>query len=165
MKALSLWQPWASLLACGAKRYETRSWATNYRGPMAIHASKKLFDTGTYLDRELHPFADALGLPDIYSFDTLPRGCVIATADLLECYQVIPNTLKCADGNYRLNLTRNGGRGTATYAFVPKDELLFGDFSYGRYIWEFANVKLLTAPAPAKGAQGLWNWEEAARNE
>ena len=40
MKALSLTQPWASLVVIGAKCYETRSWATNYRGPLAIHASK-----------------------------------------------------------------------------------------------------------------------------
>ncbi len=38
MKALSLWQPWASLIALGVKTIETRSWATNYRGPLAIHA-------------------------------------------------------------------------------------------------------------------------------
>lgn len=41
MKAITLWQPWASLLACGAKGYETRSWATSYRGQIAIHAAKK----------------------------------------------------------------------------------------------------------------------------
>lgn len=40
MKALSLTQPWASLVAVGAKRIETRSWRTSYRGPLAIHAAK-----------------------------------------------------------------------------------------------------------------------------
>ena len=45
MKAITIWQPWASLLACGGKRFETRSWATSYRGPIAIHAAKKsVFD-------------------------------------------------------------------------------------------------------------------------
>ena len=39
MKAITLWQPWASLIAVGAKRIETRSWSTNYRGPLAVHAS------------------------------------------------------------------------------------------------------------------------------
>ncbi len=41
MKAITIWQPWASLIACGAKKFETRSWATNYRGPIAIHVAKK----------------------------------------------------------------------------------------------------------------------------
>lgn len=40
MKALTLTQPWASLVALGHKRIETRSWATKYRGPLAIHAAK-----------------------------------------------------------------------------------------------------------------------------
>lgn len=41
MKAITVWQPWASLLVSGRKRYETRSWATSYRGPIAIHAAKR----------------------------------------------------------------------------------------------------------------------------
>ena len=41
MKALTIWQPWASLIARGVKQYETRSWATKYRGPIAIHAAMK----------------------------------------------------------------------------------------------------------------------------
>lgn len=40
MKAISLWQPWASLVPAGAKPVETRSWSTSYRGPLAIHAAK-----------------------------------------------------------------------------------------------------------------------------
>lgn len=36
MKVLSVLQPWASLIAIGAKRYETRSWRTDHRGPIAI---------------------------------------------------------------------------------------------------------------------------------
>ena len=38
---LSLWQPWASLIAIGAKHIETRHWKTDYRGPIAIHAAKR----------------------------------------------------------------------------------------------------------------------------
>ena len=41
MKAITVIQPWASLLAEGAKLYETRSWKTNYRGEILIHAGKK----------------------------------------------------------------------------------------------------------------------------
>ena len=42
MKAITLTQPWATLVAIGAKRIETRSWRTFYRGPLAIHAGKTL---------------------------------------------------------------------------------------------------------------------------
>lgn len=41
MKAISLWQPYASAIPLGLKRVETRHWTTNYRGELAIHASKK----------------------------------------------------------------------------------------------------------------------------
>lgn len=40
MKALSLTQPWATLVVTGAKQVETRSWSTRYRGPLYIHAAK-----------------------------------------------------------------------------------------------------------------------------
>ena len=38
VRAISLWQPWATLIANGHKRYETRAWRTAYRGPLLIHA-------------------------------------------------------------------------------------------------------------------------------
>ena len=40
MKALSLTQSWATLVTIGAKKLETRSWPTYYRGPLLIHAAK-----------------------------------------------------------------------------------------------------------------------------
>lgn len=45
-KILTLSQPYASLVALGAKRIETRSWRTSYRGPLAIHAAKGLGPVG-----------------------------------------------------------------------------------------------------------------------
>jgi hypothetical protein len=39
MRAISLWQPWASAIALRLKSNETRGWATTYRGPLAIHAA------------------------------------------------------------------------------------------------------------------------------
>lgn len=40
MRAITLTQPWSSLVARGQKKIETRSWQTSYRGPLAIHAAK-----------------------------------------------------------------------------------------------------------------------------
>lgn len=42
MKALTLHQPWASLVALGVKTIETRSWSTKYRGQLVIHAGRSL---------------------------------------------------------------------------------------------------------------------------
>ena len=40
-----------------------------------------------------------------------------------------------------------------------QDELALGDYTPGRYAWKLANVQKLPEPIPAKGRQGLWNWE------
>jgi hypothetical protein len=42
MKALSIHQPWASLIVHGIKTVENRKWRTNHRGPLLIHAGRKL---------------------------------------------------------------------------------------------------------------------------
>ncbi len=76
MKALTLTQPWASLVALGHKRIETRSWSTNYRGALYIHAAKGF-------PRYARDFAGeewAIGrLPA-----ELPLGVLVATARLVD---------------------------------------------------------------------------------
>lgn len=42
VKALSLYQPWASLMSMSKKKFETRTWGTSFRGLVVIHASKTL---------------------------------------------------------------------------------------------------------------------------
>ncbi|WP_341740056.1 ASCH domain-containing protein [Microcoleus sp. CAWBG640] len=71
--AITLHQPWASLIAAGEKHYETRSWPTNYRGPIAIHAGKK-FEQDEVL-------ISLLGIPEV----EVPLGVVVALADLTDC--------------------------------------------------------------------------------
>lgn len=160
MKTLSLWQPWASLVwlvghqdpevARMGKRIETRGWPTKYRGPLAIHAAKKPFNTGFYLDRELYPFADALGLPDIFSFDTLPYGCIIAVCTLVDCVKITGRT--SIDGKIVAAQLADGRE-------VTGNELVFGDYTPGRFAWILEDVRPLPKPIPAKGHQSLWNWE------
>ena len=163
MKAITLWQPWASLLACGEKQYETRSWETKYRGPIAIHAAKIPFSTGAYIDRELHRYANALGLKDIHSFDTLPYGRIIAIAELVNCWHIVyhpgldVDRAKHIPIGAELDVPRKHpdfGR-----YIVPTDqEMFFGNWTPGRYAWEFKNMIILNNPIPAKGMQMLWNW-------
>jgi len=156
VKAITIWQPWASLVAVGAKTMETRSWPTKYRGPIAIHAAQRPFNTDIYLDRELHIFTEALCLPDIYSFDSLPYGCVIATAELVECWKITNNG---HTNGSSLAARIEGGRYGGKTNIVEGKEIFFGDWTPGRYAWEFTNMCMLPEPIPAKGKQGLWNWE------
>ncbi|MDF2984910.1 MAG: hypothetical protein K0R50_420 [Eubacterium sp.] len=154
MKAVTVWQPWASLLACRAKKYETRSWEISYRGPIAIHTAIKPFNTGTYPDRELYLFAEALDFSDIYSFDTLPYGCVIATAELIGCYRMY-NTL---DNGLHIVKCPNTAYDFDKVEYISRQEQIFGDWRKGRFAWEFANMTILPEPISVKGKQGLWNW-------
>jgi hypothetical protein len=73
VKALTLWQPWAEAIKLGLKQYETRSWATKYRGPLAIHASKRQIDaTGQQL---MHK----------YGIQTPVLGAIVLICDLTDC--------------------------------------------------------------------------------
>ena len=155
MKAITLWQPWASLLGCGAKKYETRSWATSYRGPIAIHAAKKEFNTDVYLDRELQWLADGLNLPDIYSFNILPLGCVIATAQLVACHEIVKDNF----GNFYAGKQTNQIGEINNYGKrVDDKEVFLGNWEPGHYAWEFTDMKLLDQPIIYKGKQRLWNF-------
>lgn len=150
MKAITLTQPWATLVAIGAKKIETRSWATSYRGPLAIHAAAGLGPVdgrrGLHDLCGSHPFCDVL-LPAGYNAMRmpawgLPRGAIVAVADLRG---VIPVT---------------GIRQHTLIDWPLTDqERAFGDYSPGRYAWLLADVRPLRAPIPAKGALGLWEWE------
>ena len=77
MKAISLWQPWASGIQLKLKTWETRSWATQYRGDLAIHAAK-VFGPD---EREFWQEEYALGrLPQ-----HPPLGCVLCVVTLVDC--------------------------------------------------------------------------------
>ena len=58
MKALSIKQPWADLVVLGIKRIENRTWKSNYRGPLAIHASKTFDEEGAVWIKEEFPFLE-----------------------------------------------------------------------------------------------------------
>lgn len=148
MKAITLREPWATLVAIGAKKIETRSW----KAPdwligqrIAIHAAKGLTenewsiakcspgfpealkDSPWFWDSALHKFA----FPET-------RGKVIATAVLSGCM--------------RFNEINR--------AMIDRHELTFGDFTPGRYGWLIRDVQRLPEPIPARGELGIWTWQE-----
>ena len=160
MKAITIVEPWASLIAIGAKRIETRSWPTDYRGRVAIHASKKLTmdELETALDYE--PIADALAQGHAHGASVAiwqgyaerqagrvntafahTRGNVIATATLAGCFRFTEATVAKIIERFGHN------------------EIRFGDFTEGRYGFYLTDVIRLPVPIPATGALGLWEWE------
>lgn len=133
MKALTLTQPWASLVALGRKRIETRSWSTNYTGPLAIHAAKG-FPGWAKETREKEPFKSALIVHGL--FQVLPVGQVLCVVTLMGCRRT---------EDVRKQLTEK--------------ELAFGDYYDGRFAWFLSDVKVFPKPIPAKGSLGLWEFK------
>ncbi len=151
MKALTLTQPWATLVACGAKRIETRSWATDFRGRIAIHAAKGLSPIGG--KRGLYeicceaPFrdviADAFKSTREEAFDAareLPLGAIVATADLVDVRRI--------DMKLRAQVQAQT---------ITPFEIDFGDYTSGRYAWFLENVNTLAEPIYCNGALSLWD--------
>lgn len=147
MKAVSVTQPWASLLAAGIKRIETRSWATRYRGPIAIHAAKGYPRWAREFAVQPVVYNAWRGrLGDWPSIDLYPRGCVLATAFLSDCLPV--ENYRCLPGVFE------------DYPeFDTPQERAFGDFTEGRWGWVITDVRPLAKSIPAKGALGLWEWQ------
>lgn len=150
MKVLTIMQPWANLIALGAKKIETRSWYTSYRGPLAIHASKSYPKWARELEK-LEPFYSALRPGGIYCFPSFYCGWVIAVCRLVDCIQIDFNYFYGHAGKVQAGL-RNGSK-------VEGNELAFGDYTPGHYAWILEDVQRLPEPVPAKGRLGLWDWE------
>ncbi len=158
MKAITLTQPWASLVAIRAKRIETRSWKTNYRGPLAIHAAKGYPRWCQELETK-GPFAEHLPAGE------LPRGVVICTVRLVAVCPILhyehSYALPTLQPMASLMTSLSEEAPVPEWVTIPPDEpeRSFGDYTPGRFAWLLADVKPLPDPAPARGGLGLWEWE------
>ncbi len=108
LKAISLWQPWASLIPLGLKHYETRSWKTNYRGKLLICSTA----TNTKLQHQqyLKIYEQLQLLP----WSDFPHGQAIAICDLVDCIEMTAEFIEQQS----------------------KTEILCGDWQVGRYAWK-----------------------------
>lgn len=137
MKALSLWQPWASLIAIGAKQYETRSWSTPYRGLLAIHAAKRwTLDEARAMKHFLLTFPDLRAALSPDGLLRPPLGAVLCVCKLVD---VLPTE--------------------EAYRIITHKEWQFGNYSEGRFAWKLELTEVFDPPIRARGAQGLWDWE------
>lgn len=160
MKAITIWQPWASLIACGAKKYETRGWATSYRGSIAIHAAlRSEISAETKEALTSIPLETLADMKKVFrcEWGELPKGAVIATAKLVNVWAIIYDLDRGISGRL-ITPERRLDRRNA-FIVPTEQEQAFGDWAPGRFAWELADVKILDASVRAKGQQGLWNWE------
>lgn len=160
MKALTLTQPWATLVALGAKRVETRSWRTNYRGPVAIHAAKSTASIGGAIG--LHALVSREPFRR-YVYDiTLPRGSVVAVCELVD---VVSTDERGGTGAWLKHVGAGLEEGSEKWRAVIRDEHGFGNYGRGRYAWLLADVRPLDPPMPWPGRQGLWNLPDGVLEE
>lgn len=160
MKAITLTQPYATLISIGAKKIETRSWRTDYRGPLAIHAAVGLGPVGGQrglvlqcarkhflpaLDPIMPEHLRGIGSPGSIA-ERLPRGAIVAVCNLVGCE---PTDIAGKRDGYMY--ARTGEKWPLT-----DQERAFGDYSPGRFAWLLADIRALPEPIPAKGALGLW---------
>lgn len=157
MKAITILQPWASLIALGHKKIETRGWATKHRGKIAIHAGmgKQYMD---YSKRG--PIFSCLWNEEQINMqlkerrDSLPYGKVIAIADLVDCVEIV-GAVNGSMGPFIIPVYKAELENGIT---VRGNEFAFGHYEIGRYAWILENVQAVN-PVPAKGNQRIWNWE------
>lgn len=129
LRGLTIQQPFASRIADGEKWVENRKWNTRYRGQLLIHA-------GLGLDW-MQP-----------EYDSLPRGHILATADLVACVSWEEASDRCLRGEGHFTI----GEGlTKTY-----EDLIEHRHSSGPFCWVFENV-VAVKPILFKGSQGIWS--------
>ena len=140
IRGLSLTQPWATLVAIGAKKVETRSWGTRYRGRVAIHAAKGFPTYARALAGHNRWARAALAEAGYGITRALPLGAIIAVATLADVRGTGPNELQPAGWIFDL----------------IGQEQAFGDYSPRRFGWFLEDVQPLANPIPCRGALGLW---------
>lgn len=132
-KAITLWQPWATLVAIGAKQFDTRSWLTRHRGPLVIHAAKRF----TRAERAWcceEPFRSVLrdaGYPEPESL-LVTLGKALCVVEVTAMY----NTSDLVKG-------------------ISEQERAFGNYEPGRFAWSLKNLRVFESVS-MRGRQGIW---------
>lgn len=139
MKALSLLQPWASLVVLGAKRFELRNWKTLHRGPLLIHASqRKVHRSDRAFFREADHFRHFIS-----DTDTLPYGAIIGKVNLVDIVS-----------------TDEVIHHPALFPGIHwPQEFAFDSWGPGRWAWQFEEAESFDEPIPAKGSLMLWEFK------
>lgn len=210
MKALTVAQPFASLIVHGVKQWETRPSPPNgdmrpdgVRGlpgkrieageRIAIHAAARWdrswlgwHDGNSEKCDILNELGVDLMEDEVDGFDQylceerwagLPTGAVVGTVEVVEAVQIFheDDMVKNIDtvstqthvgiseegGDVRLALWRRIGYPIDEWNETDlTDQLPYGNWVSGNWAWQLAAPVRFDQPAPAKGKQGVWEWEQ-----
>lgn len=153
MKAITIWQPYATLIVLGLKRFETRCWGTSYRGPLVIHAAKKWDEGRAY---------DCRRVAELLGEETTFRPESLSHEQMELFYTPTGETLGKALGVVDLAACCQMNDGGSHF------ENEVGSFGEGRFGWLCDRPRIFEEPIAAQGKQGLWtpeaSLEQAAKD-
>lgn len=152
--AISLWQPWATLIALGFKRLETRSWSTSFRGRIAIHACKRSTQAERMLCTQNDYIREALATAGL-SYDDLPQGAVVALSTLSGVAQMQEGPTSWQGDVLNLHDASQ----------LTEQERAFGLYGHGRYAWQLTETLALPTPQPCRGSQQIWKLPDLVKLE
>lgn len=189
MKALTIWQPWASLVMIGAKPYEFRRWDYRERERalegqrIVIHAGArpvKLAEVEDILEDRLGGVLTECAEPALrrlHAALVAAEAAMPAYRSALALYHARsrrprmvgdPEIVEAAKPSGQ-SLPLACGLGTATLLRPRKCTELFGGqpdsdrIDHHMWAWPLTDIRPFDEPVPARGAQGFWNWPYAAQ--
>jgi activating signal cointegrator 1 len=162
MKAITLLQPWASLVALGIKRIETRSWRTSPLPLLAIHAAQMPPEGAALQLAQSAWVLTGLAAHGIASWEELPLGKILAIGELALCAKISTlldgTPLAYVDREDRASWFPDASTGGRPWVFVPNQERFVGSYVQGHWAWLLREMVALREPIPALGKQKLWEW-------
>jgi hypothetical protein len=148
MRVITLWQPYASLIAWGLKRFETRSWEPTPNqlppdAPLLIHAAKRkpkafekrLMQSGGLIENALISKNGVTRDEARQMIDNIPYGAIVAATRFVDVHPT--------EG------IREGLTGM---------ERAFGNYKTGRFAWELCLLSTPPHPIEATGGRQIWYW-------
>ena len=161
INAITIWQPYASLLADQLKTTETRSWGPPLHAlgqPLAIHSGSRKVAQSTipfHVNRKMQvKYSDSWR-------SEIPYGCILAVGTLDSYYWVTGGTRTDDTGQevviaQHVKPIEQSSMTDPLHVEVPTDP--WGDYSTGRYIWKITDLETLEVPIKVSGSRNLWKW-------
>ena len=132
MKVLTIQEPYATFIMQGLKKIETRSWKTNYRGEIYIHAGKS---------KQFLKTIDNEQVLSLVKQNNMNYGKIICKTELVDCIYMTEEFIEYIKINY-------------------PEEYKLGIYKVGRYAWILKNTKKLNTKIPAKGKLNIWTYNK-----
>lgn len=155
MKALTIWQPWASLIMIGAKPYEFRRWDYRKRAP-ALEGQRIVIHAGL---RRVRPREVQELLFNLWGYGEAATGLVHEPARQLLV------KIGFRDGDGGVQLPHAHALGTAILGTPRLAHEIYGDGDSDRidhhvWAWPLTDIEPFEPPVPMRGFQGFWTYPE-----